>query len=173
MVQNVGLKAANIYSLVGLGTQYVVVLEEVDGPRLLPIWIGPAEGNAIALFLSQTPFPRPVTHDLLLNILKAFQIKVSRVIITELKESTFHASIFVELNGARQEIDARPSDSIAIALRSGAPLFITDSVFEKCETLLKPISKTEVDDFKKKLADLKPHDIYKDIQPPGPEDPGK
>lgn len=163
------LKAVNLYSLVALGSQYVVVLEEMEGPRLIPIWIGPAEGNSIAMFLNQVQLPRPMTHDLLINVLNAMGVKITKVVITQLKESTFYASIFLEQNGTVEEIDARPSDSIAIALRSQTPLFVEESVFNQCEPLLKPISKGEVDDFKSKLADLKPQDIYKDLQKP-PED---
>ena len=160
------LKAVNLYSLVALGSQYVVVLEEIDGPRLIPIWIGPAEGNSIAMFLNQVQLPRPMTHDLMINMLSILKTKISKVVITELKESTFYASIYLEQNSAVEEIDARPSDSIAIALRARAPLFVDDKVFDQCEPLLKPISKEEVDDFKNKLTDLKPQDIYKDIQKP-------
>lgn len=161
------LKAVNLYSLVALGNQYVVVLEEIDGPRLLPIWIGPAEGNSIAMFLNHIQLPRPMTHDLMISLLDSLDVKISRVVITELKDSTFYASIFLKRNGSEiQEIDARPSDSIALALRSAAPLFVDEGVFQKCEPLLKPISKEEVDEFKKKLSTLKPEDIFKDIQKP-------
>ncbi len=163
------LKAVNLYSLVALGSQYVVVLEEIDGPRLIPIWIGPAEGNAIAMHLNHINLPRPMTHDLIINFLASMKAKITKVVITELKESTFYASIFLEQDHHVDEIDARPSDSIALALRSSAPLFVSDAVFDKCEPLLKPISKDEVDDFKKKLSDIKPQDIYKDIKKP-PED---
>ncbi len=163
------LKPVNLYSLVALGSQYVIVLEEMDGPRLIPIWIGPAEGNSIAMHLNNVHLPRPMTHDLMVSFIKAVNAKITKVVITELKESTFYASIFVELDGSIQEIDARPSDSIALALRASSPLFVDESVFKLCEPLLKPISKEEVDDFRKKLSDLRPEDIYKDIKNP-PED---
>ena len=163
------LKPVNLYSLVALGSQYVIVLEELDGPRLIPIWIGPAEGNSIAMHLNNVQLPRPMTHDLMISMLKSLNVKISKVVITELKESTFYASVFVEQDGTVQEIDARPSDSIALALRSSSPLFVDESVFQQCEPLLKPISKEEVDDFRTKLADLRPEDIYKDIQKPPEE----
>ncbi|OGR83259.1 MAG: hypothetical protein A2901_08345 [Elusimicrobia bacterium RIFCSPLOWO2_01_FULL_54_10] len=163
------LKPVNLYSLVALGSQYVIVLEEIDGPRLIPIWIGPAEGNSIAMHLNNVHLPRPMTHDLMVTFLKSVNAKISKVVITELKESTFYASIFVEQDGSVQEIDARPSDSIALALRASSPLFVDESVFAQCEPLLKPISKEEVDDFRKKLVDLRPEDIFKDIKNP-PED---
>ena len=164
------LKPVNLYSLVALGSQYVIVLEEIDGPRLIPIWIGPAEGNSIAMHLKNVSLPRPMTHDLMVTFLKSVNAKISKVVITELKESTFYASIYLEQDGTVQEIDARPSDSIALALRASSPLFVDDSVFEQCEPLLKPISKDEVDDFRKKLVDLRPEDIYKDIKKPPEEE---
>lgn len=163
------LRPVNLYSLVTLGAQYVVILEEIDGPRLIPIWIGPAEGNSIAMHLNRIQLPRPMTHDLIINLLSSLNIKISKVVITELKESTFYATIFLQNDQETRELDARPSDSIALALRCSAPLFVDDSVFEKCEPLLKPISKEEVDEFKKKLGSLKPEDIYKDIQNPPTE----
>ncbi len=164
------LKPVNLYSLVALGSQYVVVLEEIDGPRLIPIWIGPAEGNSIAMHLNHMTLPRPMTHDLIVNLLAKLNAKISKVVITKLKESTFYASIFVNCQGETEEIDARPSDSIAIALRCSAPLFVDEELFQQCEPLLKPISREELDEFKTKLTDLKPEDIYKDLkkQPPDP-----
>ena len=164
------LKPVNLYSLVALGSQYVVVLEEIGGPRLLPIWIGPSEGNSIAMFVNQVRLPRPMTHDLFISMLTVLKAKVTKVIITDLKESTFFASIFIESENETHELDARPSDSIAIALRCAAPVFVHERVFDQCEPLLKPISRDEVDDFKNKLTDLKPEDIYKDIQKP-PDNP--
>jgi len=169
------LKAVNLYSLVALGSQFVVVLEEIDGPRLIPIWIGAAEGNSIAMHLNRIRLPRPMTHDLMVQFIHRLEGKITKVVITELKESTFYATIFVERNSHVDQIDARPSDSIALALRCSAPLFVEDSVFDQCEPLLKPISKDELNEFKKKLADLKPEDIYRDIKknPPPPEEPPK
>jgi bifunctional DNase/RNase len=165
------LKAVHVHSLVSLGSQYIVVLEEIDGPRLIPIWIGPAEGNAIAMHINNIVMPRPMTHDLIINILNLLKVKITKVVITQLKESTFYASIFLEYNNMAQEMDARPSDSIALALRAAVPLFVDETVFDQCEPLLKPISKEEVDEFKKKLATLKPQDIYKNLQEKPPEPP--
>lgn len=169
IVNKTMLKAVNLYSLVALGSQYVAVLEEIDGPRLIPIWIGPAEGNSIAMFLNRVQLPRPMTHDLFINILNILKTKITKVVITDLKESTFYASVFLEQNSTIAEVDARPSDSIALALRSQAPLFVDEKVFDQCEPLLKPISQEEVDEFKTKLTDLKPQDIYKDLQKPPEE----
>ncbi|MBI2119138.1 MAG: bifunctional nuclease family protein [Elusimicrobia bacterium] len=161
----------NLYSLVALGSQFVVVLEEIEGPRLIPIWIGAAEGNSIAMHLNRIQLPRPMTHDLIINLVNLWKSKIVKVVITELKESTFYASIYLQQNNHVEEIDARPSDSIALALRASAPLFVDESVFQQCEPLLKPISKDELNEFKRKLADLKPEDIYKDINKRPPQAP--
>lgn len=173
LIFNPMLKAVNLYSLVALGSQFVVVLEEIDGPRLIPIWIGAAEGNSIAMHLNRIRLPRPMTHDLIVQLIQRLKGKVTRVVITELKESTFYATIYVEQNSHVEEIDARPSDSIAVALRCSAPLFVEDSVFDQCEPLLKPISKDELNEFKQKLTDLKPEDIYRDIKKKFPPPPGE
>ncbi len=109
----------------------VVLLQEIEGPRVLPIWIGPMEASAIHSELTGKRFQRPLTHDLLLTIIEGLHGKVSRVVITDLKESTFFASIFLEAGHGPLSVDARPSDSIAVALRSRAPIFIVDSLFEK------------------------------------------
>jgi bifunctional DNase/RNase len=109
----------------------VVLLQEIEGPRVLPIWIGPMEASAIHSELTGKKFQRPLTHDLLLSIIEGLHGKVSRVVISDLKESTFFAHIYLEGGHGPVSVDARPSDSIAVALRSKAPIFILDSLFEK------------------------------------------
>jgi uncharacterized protein len=109
----------------------VVLLQEIEGPRVLPIWIGPMEASAIHSELTGKKFQRPLTHDLLLSIIEGLRGKVSRVVISDLKESTFFAHIYLEGGHGPVSVDARPSDSIAVALRSRAPIFILDSLFEK------------------------------------------
>lgn len=114
----------------GLGTepktqQHVVLLREVDGPRVLPIFVGPFEAQAIARMLKQEPFPRPLTHDLLALIVEGLKARVARVVIAELRDATYHAALILERGGDEVvSIDARPSDSIAVALRTGAPLLV-------------------------------------------------
>jgi bifunctional DNase/RNase len=109
----------------------VVLLQEIEGPRVLPIWIGPMEAGAIHSEITGKKFQRPLTHDLFVTVVEGLRGKVSRVVITDLKESTFFANIYLEGVQGTISVDARPSDSIAIALRSRAPIFIIDSLFEK------------------------------------------
>jgi bifunctional DNase/RNase len=104
--------------------QNIVVLRELDGERILPIWIGPGEAQAIRRLLSEEPFPRPLTHDLLQMVVEGLKAKVTRIVITDLKENTFYASVFIERDGEVLAIDARPSDSVAVALRARAPIFV-------------------------------------------------
>ena len=119
----------------GLGTepktqQHVVILRELEGPRVLPIFVGPFEAQAIARMLKQESFPRPLTHDLLAIIVEGLKARVARVVIAELREATYHASLILERGSEVVSIDARPSDSIAVALRTGAPLFVNEDLLQ-------------------------------------------
>lgn len=158
------MKKAKIFSLVMVprAGQYLVTLEELEGTRLIPIWIGPAEGMAIAAALQKQDFPRPLTHDLIANMLKELGVKVEKVIITELKNDTFYANIILKAKGKIHHIDARPSDSIAISVRAQAPILIEDKVFEKCPKIDKPITDQEAEKFKKDLANLRPEDFFRE-----------
>ena len=158
------LKPIQLYSLISVGSQYIAVLEEINGPRLIPIWIGPAEGNAIALYVNGVTPPRPMTHDLFFSFFDVMEVKILKVAITQLKESTFYSSIFIRKKDKTIAVDARPSDAISLALRAKAPLFVEEDVFDQCEPLFKPISAEEVEEFKQTLGNLKPHDIYKDLK---------
>lgn len=111
----------------------VVVLEEKDGPRWLPIWIGTAEAHSIALQIEQKTSPRPNSHDLTRELIRGLDGSVDRVVVTELRNGTYYAVLGVVHGGERIEIDARPSDAIAIALRAGAPIFVRDTLFEGVE----------------------------------------
>jgi len=153
-----------LYSLSQVGGQCVMVLEEVNGPRLLPIWIGLYEGGAIGMALSGQQFPRPLTHDLFNSIVDKLGGKIKKVVITELRDSTFYAEICLAQNGTETIIDARPSDSVALAVRANCPIMVRDSVFKACPELLKPISEEEVEDFKKKLDHMTPEDFFKDLK---------
>ena len=154
---------AKIFSLVIVpeAGQYLVTLEEKNGTRLLPIWIGPAEGMAIAAALHGQDFPRPLTHDLLTNILKELQVGIEKIVITDLKNDTFYANILLKVDSRAYTIDSRPSDSIAVAVRVSAPIFIEEKVFEKCPAIHKPITKEEVERFKKDIEHLRPEDFFK------------
>jgi bifunctional DNase/RNase len=158
-------REARIYSLAQVGGQCVLVLEETEGPRLLPIWIGLYEGGSIGMALQEEQkFPRPLTHDLFLNVLNAFGGAIRKVLVTSLKDSTFFAEIHVEMEGKTVVLDARPSDSIALAVRQKCPIYVADEVFEACPELLKPISDDEVQDFKKKLETMTPEDFFRDLK---------
>jgi bifunctional DNase/RNase len=119
----------------GLGTepktqQHVVVLRELDGTRVLPIFVGPCEAQAIARLVKRESFPRPLTHDLLALVIEGLRAKVTRVTITDLREGTYFASLLLERGQEVLSIDARPSDSIAVALRADAPLFVNEELLQ-------------------------------------------
>ena len=143
----------------------IVVLQEVGGNSLLPIWVGIFEANAIALQIEKVELPRPMTHDLIKTILDHLDIEVTRVVISELREGTFYARIFLRSGERTIIIDSRPSDAIAVALRTDSPVFITDEVLAKSH---RPESATTSsgrrrasEDIKKWLEDLDPEDLGK------------
>jgi uncharacterized protein len=111
--------------------QRIVLLKEADGDRLLPIWIGAAEGNSLALRLTGEATPRPVTSDVMAELLRVTGARVERVAVTSLREKTFYAVIAVTVDGRVDELDARPSDALNLAVRVGAPIFVDDSVLEQ------------------------------------------
>jgi bifunctional DNase/RNase len=114
---------------VSLMTQHrVVVLKETDSDRYLPIWIGPFEADAITIQLQGVQVPRPLTHDLLKSFIRELGVKVSHILVSELRNDTFFARIVVDVNGKSMEIDSRPSDAIALAVRVGAPIFVAEQV---------------------------------------------
>ena len=157
-------KEVRIYSLATTANECIVFLEEAKGNRLLPIWIGLAEGQAIAIRFSGIMLPRPLTHDLMLSMLKALGWTVDKVVVTDLKDNTFYANIYLRKNSEECSIDSRPSDAIAVAVRAGCTMFVKERVFERCQVLNKPISEDEVSKFKNELKNLKPEDIFKDLQ---------
>ena len=114
-----------------VGKQPIVLLKTADGNKFLPIWIGHSEAAAILTKLQNATVPRPLTHDLLVNILGELEVDVVRVTVTELRENTFHASITVARDGTEIEIDSRSSDAIAVAVRAQAPIFAADAVIEE------------------------------------------
>jgi uncharacterized protein len=110
--------------------QNIVILRELEGERILPIWIGPGEAQAIRRILSEEPFPRPLTHDLLFLVVEGLKAKIARVVIADLRENTFFASVIVQRESEMLSIDARPSDSIALALRAKAPIFVNEKLLQ-------------------------------------------
>ncbi|MBI3318239.1 MAG: bifunctional nuclease family protein [Candidatus Omnitrophica bacterium] len=166
MKSNGSLKEAKIFSLVliPLLGQYVVTLEETQGQRLIPIWIGVNEGNAIGLKLQGEQLPRPMTHDLITNILGELGIKVEKVVVTDLREGTYYAAIILSAGSRHYEIDARPSDAMALAVRTSTPIFVDEKVLKKCPVMMKPISDEEAEKFKRELQGLKPEDFFKGLE---------
>ncbi len=114
-----------------LSSRHVVILKEADRDRYLPIWIGPWEASAIAMKLQGLTPERPLTHDLFATTLDALGARVDRVIISELADETFHARILFERDGRTVEVDARPSDALALAVRVGVRIFAADAVLEQ------------------------------------------
>ena len=108
-----------------LSNMALVILRDLEGNRALPIWVGIPEANAIALEIEQVPTPRPMTHDLIKNILEGINASVTRVVVNDLRDSTFYATISLSLQGKEFHIDSRPSDAIAVALRVKAPIYVT------------------------------------------------
>lgn len=140
----------------------VVILKDVEGKRFLPILIGPFEATAIALALENTPVPRPLSHDLMKSIIEALKAKVLRVVINDIYENTFYARIVLEYGGKNLEIDARPSDSIALALRTNAPIFVSEKIILE-ETVIEPKSEdSDFNNLKKYIDNLKPSDFLKE-----------
>lgn len=121
----------------------VVVLKTIEDNIQLPIWIGPVEAIAIQSAIENIESPRPMTHDLIRNILNGLNAVVERVIITNLKENTFYANIVIKFNENEINIDSRPSDAIAVALRMNAPIFINNEVFEKLKEKMDPDEKLQ------------------------------
>lgn len=163
------VKEAKIFSLVliPLLGQYVLTLEEVGGQRLVPIWIGVNEGNAIGLKLQDEHLPRPMTHDLMGNMLKQLGVKVERITVSDLRNGTYYAVITLNNGARRYDIDARPSDAMALAVRTNTPIFVDEKVLKKCPVIMKPISEEEVAKFKDHLQNLKPEDFFKGLEGKG------
>jgi bifunctional DNase/RNase len=140
----------------------VIVLLDPQQERVLPIWIGSMEGNAIALGMEKVNTPRPMTHDLMKNILGEFQVEVIKVVVTELKDDTFYAEIHLVIEGKKIEIDSRPSDAIALAVRMEAPIYCTENVLKSAADLglLKQRGDlSESEDLKRWLETLNPEDF--------------
>jgi bifunctional DNase/RNase len=115
----------------------VIVLRDEQGQRVLPIWVGLPEANAIALQIENVQTPRPMTHDLLKNVISDLNAEVERIVVCELKESTFYAMIYLQIGDRRTAVDARPSDAIALALRAHAKIFVEHTVIENAQSVEK------------------------------------
>ena len=139
----------------------IIILKDVDERKALPIWVGIFEANAIALELEKGTTPRPMTHDLLKSVLDGLGVTVRQVIVNDLKDNTFFAVIELNSNGAVINIDARPSDAIALALRVNAPIFVAENVVAQAKSVEISEEKEETDKWKEWLENLKPEDFGK------------
>jgi bifunctional DNase/RNase len=125
----------------------IVILKDAANEKTLPIWIGFMEASSIAMELEKTPRIRPITHDLVKNLLEQLRFAVTKVEVTDLRDDTFYARIYLKRENEEYSLDSRPSDAIAIALRTESPIFVNEEVIEKSK-------KIEIDEDKEKLADL-------------------
>jgi bifunctional DNase/RNase len=139
----------------------IVILRDKDGQKVLPIWVGIFEANAIALQIENIATPRPMTHDLLRNVIHDLKAEVRKIVVCDLQENTFYALIYLELNGGTVAIDARPSDAIALALRTRAPIFVEDTVIDNAKTVDFTTEKADSDRLHKWLESLDPDDLGK------------
>jgi bifunctional DNase/RNase len=139
----------------------IVILRDKDGQKVLPIWVGIFEANAIALQIENISTPRPMTHDLLRNVIADLKATVQKVVVCDLQENTFYALIYLGLNGDTVAIDARPSDAIALALRTRAPIFVEETVIDNAKTVDFTTDKNDSDRLHKWLESLDPDDLGK------------
>src|SRR5919201_1434912 len=145
-----------------VGKQPIVLLKTADGNKFLPIWIGHPEAAAILMKLQGASTPRPMTHDLVTDMLTQLDAQVVRITVTELKENTFYASITVSQDGSEIEIDSRPSDAIALAVRADAPIFAADEVIEESAIEFEGDEVNEeeiVSEFKKFIDNVTPDEF--------------
>ena len=139
----------------------IVILRDRDGQKVLPIWVGIFEANAIALQIENVSTPRPMTHDLLRNVIQDLKASVQKVVVCDLQDNTFYALIYLAWNGDTVAVDARPSDAIALALRTRAPIFVEESVIDHAKTVDFSSEKADADRLHKWLESLDPDDLGK------------
>jgi uncharacterized protein len=137
----------------------IVILRDKEGTRTLPIWVGMFEANAIALQIENISTPRPMTHDLLRNVIHDLQASVEKVVVCDLQDGTFYALIYLRLHGEVLAIDSRPSDAIALALRTRAPIFVEETVIDSAKTVDIATDKSDSDRLQKYLESLDPDDL--------------
>ncbi len=139
----------------------IVILKDSQGERVLPIWVGIFEANAIALQVENIATPRPMTHDLLRNIISDLDGQVDRVVVSDLKDNTFFAVIHLTVRGERLAVDARPSDAIALALRTRAPILVEETVIDNAKTVDFAADRADSDRLQKWLESLDPEELGK------------
>jgi uncharacterized protein len=136
----------------------IVILKDVNGAAVLPIWVGIYEANAIALEIEKVSTPRPMTHDLLRNLLVGLETRVHKVVVNELKDDTFYALIWLDRDGQTISIDSRPSDALALALRVDCPIFVEDEVLKNSKIANASSDKVSSDELRKWLENLNDED---------------
>jgi bifunctional DNase/RNase len=137
----------------------IVVLKEANSDTVLPIWVGVYEANAIALEIEKVNPPRPMTHDLLKNLLVGLETQVHKVVVTELKEDTFYAVIWLQRNGQIISIDSRPSDALALALRMDCPIFVDEEVLKNSKLVANMSDRVTSEELRKWLEGLNDEDL--------------
>lgn len=141
----------------------IVILKDITGAKALPIWVGIFEANAIALEIEKISTPRPMTHDLLKNMISSLKAEINHILVSELKDNTFYAVICLAYNGNTLNIDSRPSDAIALALRVRAPIYVDEKVIEAAKSIElsdQDIKKAQdKDQWKKWIENIKPQDF--------------
>lgn len=139
----------------------IVILKGIDTNTLLPIWVGVYEANAIALEIEKITTPRPMTHDLIKNVLTGLECSVNKVVVSQLKDDTFYAIIWLERNGRLISIDSRPSDALALALRTDSPIFVEEDVIKTSKSSTSKQEKLGDDELKRWLENLNDEDLGK------------
>jgi len=137
----------------------IVVLKDVSGESVLPIWVGIYEANAIALEIEKVATPRPMTHDLLKNLLHGLETQVRKIVVNELREDTFFAVIWLERDGHIISLDSRPSDALALALRMDCPIFVDDEVLKTSKLAAATNDKSTAEELRKWLENLGDEDL--------------
>lgn len=137
----------------------IVILKDVQGDTVLPIWVGLYEANAIALEIEKSTTPRPMTHDLLRNLISGLNAAVQKVVVTELKNDTFYAVIWMEQDGETVSLDARPSDALALALRSDCPIYVSEEVIRIAKLAPSMAETSNPDELRRWLEGLNDEDL--------------
>jgi bifunctional DNase/RNase len=137
----------------------IVILKDVNGGTILPIWVGMYEANAIALEIEKVSTPRPMTHDLIRTLLMGLQADVKKVVVSELKDETFYALIWLEKNGELISVDSRPSDALALALRADCPIYVEEQVIRTSKATSSVSDKVTNDELKRWLESLGDEDL--------------
>ncbi len=139
----------------------VVVLTDEEGKRSLPIWVGLFEAQAILLGLQEVKTPRPLTHDLMATVISGLGAELEKIVISKIEDNTFYAILYMKSNGQELTIDARPSDCIALSLRTGTPIYISEEVRSSTSVAMGEIDDKEIEEFGKFLEGLKPDELQK------------